>query len=246
MSHALVTGASRGIGRAIAELLLARGRSVIASARDGALLASLEQAHPGRVTTIPCDLAQPGAAAKLIERAREVGTLHEVVLAAGIARYAAFADVTEQDLRAQLELNFIAPFTLLQHAGRSMAEGSMVVVASTLAFRTAPTTAAYAASKAALVSAARSAALELAPRVRVNVVAPGVVDTDMVRAPRRALSRGEDAAALVAQQLASLRALHPLGRLGTPEEVAEAVLYLLDARWLTGTVLTIDGGLTVS
>jgi 3-oxoacyl-[acyl-carrier protein] reductase len=135
---------------------------------------------------------------------------------------------------------------LLQAAARHMQAGSIVVLASTLAFRSAPTTSAYAASKAALLSAAKSAALELAPRIRVNALAPGVVDTDMVRVPRRALGANEDAAPVLAEQLEALRKLHPLGRLGTAEEVAEAALYLLEASWLTGSVLTIDGGLTLS
>lgn len=239
--YALVTGASRGIGRAVVECLVASGRKVIASARESAALRELEREG---VVVLAQDLSQPHADA-LIERAARIGTLSEVVLAAGIARYQSFAEVSEEELRAQLELNFVAPFLLLRALARTMQAGSIVVVASTLAFRSAPTTAAYAASKAALVSAARSAALELAPRVRVNVLAPGVVDTDMIRVPRRELLPGEDRAALIGEQLEALRALHPLGRLGTPEEVAEAVRYLLEAPWLTGSVLTLDGGLTL-
>jgi NAD(P)-dependent dehydrogenase (short-subunit alcohol dehydrogenase family) len=245
VSYALVTGASRGIGRAIAELLVARGRHVIASARDSEALRALERAHPQQLIALPHDLATDGAST-LIERASALGALDEVVLAAGIARYAPFVDTSERDLRAQLDINFIAPFLLLQSAAKHMTHGSIVLVASTLAFRAAPATSAYAASKAALLSMAKSAALELAPRLRVNVLAPGVVDTEMVRVPRRSLHEGEDPVSVVAEQLEALRKLHPLGRLGTPEEIAEAALYLLDAKWLTGSVLTIDGGLTLS
>jgi NAD(P)-dependent dehydrogenase (short-subunit alcohol dehydrogenase family) len=118
----------------------------------------------------------------------------------------------------------------------------MVLVASTLALAPAPLTAAYAASKAALISVARSLAIELGPRgVRVNAVAPGVVDTEMIRAPRP----GEDSAAAVAARLERLRRLHLLGRLGSPVDVAEAVLYLLCAPYVTGTILTLDGGLSL-
>jgi 3-oxoacyl-[acyl-carrier protein] reductase len=246
---ALVTGASRGIGRAIAELLLARGRHVVACARDEAALAQLAQAHPGRVTTLPLDLTVSGAAAWAIDESqRRAGPLHELVLAAGVVAYAPLGAVSEAQLRAQLELNFIAPFAMLQRAGvamRARGQGAIVAIASTLAFRAAPATAAYAASKGALVSAARAAALELAPEVRVNVVAPGVVDTDMVRVPRRPVAADERAEEVVDAELEQLRLLHPLRRLGTPEDVARASLYLLEASWVTGTVLTIDGGLSL-
>jgi NAD(P)-dependent dehydrogenase (short-subunit alcohol dehydrogenase family) len=124
-----------------------------------------------------------------------------------------------------------------------------VNVASTLATNPAEGTAAYAASKAALIAWTRALALELAPhQVRVNAVAPGIIDTDMIH-----VLRGVDPAGLppaeqearVAAQLGRLAALHPLGRLGTPDEVAEAVIYLLEAKFVTGTVLVVDGGLTL-
>jgi 3-oxoacyl-[acyl-carrier protein] reductase len=242
--YALVTGASRGIGRAVVELLVARGRTVIASARDSHKLNELQQRHGDKVIPLARDLTLHPE--RLVEDACKFGTLSEVVLAAGIARYASFEATAEADLRAQLETNFFAPYRLLQAASQHMQTGSIVVLASTLGFRSAPTTSAYAASKAALISAAKSAALELAPRIRVNTLAPGVVDTDMVRAPRRPPREGEDAAHVIAEQLEELRALHPLGRLGTADEVAEAALYLLEAPWVTGSVLTIDGGLTLA
>jgi len=246
---ALVTGASRGIGRAIVELLLARGRRVVACARDAQALADLEDAYPDHVTALPIDLTLPGAALWAVDEAvKRAGPLDELVLAAGMVKYAPLGAVTDQLLRAQLELNFIASFTMLQHAGvamRARGRGAIVAIASTLAFRAAPTTAAYAASKGALVSAAAAAALELAPQVRVNVVAPGVVDTDMVRVPRRPLAPDEQQDEVVDAELEALRVLHPLQRLGRPEDVASAVLYLLEAEWVTGSVLTVDGGLSL-
>jgi NAD(P)-dependent dehydrogenase (short-subunit alcohol dehydrogenase family) len=127
--------------------------------------------------------------------------------------------------------------------------GAIVNVASTLATNPAEGTAAYAASKAALIAWTKSFALELAPhQVRVNAVAPGIIDTDMIHVLRGAeastLPEAEHASRLAAQ-LAQLAALHPLGRLGTADEVAEAVIYLLDAKFVTGTVLVVDGGLTL-
>jgi 3-oxoacyl-[acyl-carrier protein] reductase len=244
---ALVTGASRGIGLAIAELLLQRGREVVAVARDADRLGELARAHPGRVRSIALDLTAPGATQSLGDDVLRRGAhVDELVLCAGMVRYGELGQVPEADLRAQLELNFVAPYQLTQRFGAAMrkaGKGAIVHVASTLAFRSAPGTSAYAASKAALLSLTHSAAIELAPQVRVNGVAPGVVDTDMVRVPRGG-SPHEHPEAREADTLEGLRKLHPLGRLGEPRDVAAAVLYLLDAPWVTGSVLTVDGGLT--
>ncbi|HEY6878957.1 MAG TPA: SDR family oxidoreductase, partial [Polyangiales bacterium] len=128
----LVTGASRGIGRAVVELLLVRGRNVLACARDSEQLREL--ARRDRVAILPCDLAQPGAPQQLIERASAIGPLRELVLAAGVAQHAAFANVSERALREQLELNFFAPFFLIQHAAARMERGAIVAIGSTLAF----------------------------------------------------------------------------------------------------------------
>ena len=247
---ALVTGASRGIGAAVCEELLRAGRRVVASARDQAALRSMAERFPGRVAWVAADLAQPGEAERLARAAEEAfGPLDEAVLCAGIVRYGAVGSISETDLRAQLEVNFVAPFLLAQAVGGAMAargRGAIVLVASTLGQRPAPLTAAYSAAKAALLSATRSFAVELAPAVRVNALAPGVVDTDMVRALREPPRPGESQQRARARQLEQLRQLHPLGRLGLPADVAAAAKYLLEAPWITGTVLTVDGGLTAS
>ncbi len=245
---ALVTGATRGIGRAVVEAMLRTGRQVVACARDQAHLDALRALDPSRVHVVRADLAEAGEAVRVVDAALQIaGHLDELVCAAGIVRYAALAEVTESDLRAQLEVNLIVPFLMSQRAGLHMRErghGSIIHVASTLGERPAHGTSVYSASKAALLQATRALALELAPEVRVNAVAPGVVDTDMIRVLRGVapsdpvqLSKALDA------QLAALTALHPLGRLGTPSEIAEAILFLLDASWITGATLRIDGGL---
>jgi 3-oxoacyl-[acyl-carrier protein] reductase len=121
-----------------------------------------------------------------------------------------------------------------------------VLVSSTLATHPAPDTSAYAASKAALVAAMRSFALEFAPRVRVNALLPGVVDTDMIRVPRPSGNAASpEHTRPVEHVLAELTAIHPLRRLGNVDDVAQAAQYLLDASWVTGTALTVDGGLSV-
>lgn len=243
---ALVTGATRGIGRAVLERLLSKGRRVIACARDEKALDALVAAYPGQVWAVPADLGVVGEAVRVAQAAYALAPrIDELVYAAGIVRYASIGSVIETDLRAQLEVNFVAPFLMAQELGVRMKEqggGAMVLVASTLGERPAKDTAAYAASKAALMQAARSLALELAPLVRVNTVAPGVVDTDMVRVLRGPVSAEGKVAALNAQ-LAQLADLHPLGRLGTAAEISEAIAFLLDASWITGTTLRIDGGL---
>lgn len=244
---ALVTGASGGIGEAVVERLVVEGRTVLAHGRDRTVLDSLVARHGGKVRALWADLAAAGAAEALFDEAvRASGQLDELVCAAGIVRYAPVGKVSEADLRAQLEVNFVSAFLLAQRAGLHMKErgtGAIVLVASTLGERPAPSTSAYGASKAALIAMARTFALELAPSVRVNVVSPGIVDTPMVRASRD--GRELDQAGVEAQ-LKKLAALHPLGRTGTPAEVAQAVSFALEASWMTGSVLTLDGGVSLA
>ena len=161
-------------------------------------------------------------------------------------QYTALAQLTPEALYEQFEINCFAPGLLARDAALHLAAhggGAIINVASTLGLKPAPLTAAYAASKAALISLTRSLALEQgAHGVRVNAVAPGVIDTDMIRAERRA---ADGSALPVEAQLEALRKLHLLGRLGAPAEIAQAVLYLLDAQFVTGTVLVADGGLSL-
>lgn len=254
---ALITGATRGIGRAVCEALLMTGRRVVATGRDRARLDELAREHGDRVVTLACDLSVHGAWSELLDQVdARAGGIDELVCNAGIVRYGRVGSVREDDLRAQLELDFVVPYLLAQRVGCAMKQrggGAIVHVASTLGERSAPDTSAYAASKAALISITRSFALELSPAVRVNAVSPGIVDTDMVqvlRAPTVEAPAGVEAREAARQrelaaQRAELTALHPRGRLGKPEDIAQAVLFLLDAPWITGTVLTVDGGVSL-
>jgi len=237
----LVTGASRGIGRAIAQELLLRGATLAVVGRDADPLLRLSAEAPARVTILVCDLADRAARSEIVPRAVEaLGGLDGFVSAAGVVHYQAVPQVEEDALREQLEVNLLAPTMLAQQAAEAMgAGGSIVTITSTLAQRAAPHTLAYAISKAGLEACVRGLALELAPRgIRVNAVCPGVIDTDMIRAPRPGGDPKQTEAALE-----QLRRLHPLGRLGRPMEVAEAALYLLDASFVTGVSLPVDGGL---
>ena len=250
----LVTGASRGIGRAVVAALAARGARVAAVGRDRKALESVAAADPSRIVPLQADLSVASERDAVVGRALDaIGGIDALVCSAGIARYARVGSLDEDHLREQWRVNLVAPVLLAQEAAAWMKEhggGAIVQVASTLAVRPAVSTLGYAASKAALVAAARTMALELAPHgIRVNVVAPGVVDTDMARQLRLEPGEPEPVGparqARVDRQLAALRELHPLGRLGRPEDVVQAILYLMDATWVTGSVVTVDGGLLV-
>jgi NAD(P)-dependent dehydrogenase (short-subunit alcohol dehydrogenase family) len=250
----LVTGASRGIGRAIAEDLVAAGARVFATGRDADALRSLRQTAPDRIATFEADLTDAAARKKLLDFATTLWDgLDGLVSAAGIVRYQEAAGMEEEALRAQLDVNLVAPALLIRDFAKHLREretgGAVVVVGSTLATHPAPMTAAYAATKAGLTALARTFALELgAHDIRVNVVAPGLVDTDMIRVPRTPTGEAEPEGAerdeAVRAQLEELGGLSVLGRLGKPEEIAEAVRYLLDAPFVTGHVYVVDGGLT--
>lgn len=252
MGRVLVTGASRGIGRAVVVALAARGTAVAAAARDREALEVLRGL--GDVHPVWADLAVADDRDSLVERAAtRLGGLDGLVCAAGIARHARVGAIEPADLDAQLTVNLLAPVLLAQAAAphmRAAGRGSIVALSSTLASRAAPATVGYAASKGGLEAAVRGLALELAPDgIRVNAVAPGVVDTDMVRAlrlePGEPEPIGEALRERVDAQLEVLRRLHPVGRLGTPEEVAAVVLHVLDSPYTTGSVVTVDGGLTL-
>lgn len=249
----IVTGATRGIGRATVDAILDSGGRVVGIARDDEALARLEAQYGGRVRGVAAQLERVGELEAVVEQA--VGTFGEVdglVNCAGIAVYEPIGSITVDAIEVQLRVNLIAPLLLSQAVARHMSDrgGAIVNVSSTLSERVAQHTTVYAATKAGLNALTRGLALELAPRgIRVNAVLPGGVETDMLRSPR--LRPGESLTSSeteerVRSQLASLASLHPLGRLGTPAEVAAVVVDALDQPWQTGSLLTIDGGLSLS
>lgn len=248
----IVTGATRGIGRATAESILERGGRVVGIARDEQALAELEAAYPTTLRGIAADLGDTDRLEDLADRAVDAfGGVEGLIHCAGVAVYEAVGGIEPCSVRTQLDVNLVAPLLLSQAVSSHMRErgGAIVHVSSTLAERVAQFTAVYAATKAALNAVTRTLALELAPfGIRVNAVLPGAVDTDMLRAPR--LAPGEsltdaEIAARIEGQLDALRALHPLGRLGKPEEIASVILGALDQPWQTGSLITIDGGLSL-
>lgn len=231
----LVTGASRGIGRAIAESLLRSGHHVLLTARDTAKLDEVAKPFARCAHVFAADLLDATSRQGLVAACeRALGGLDAFVSSAGIVSYGDVISASEEDLRRQIETNLVAPLLLARALTQTLADGgAMVFIASTLANHAAPGTTAYAASKAGLLATTRGLALELGARgIRVNSVSPGIVETDMVK------SRD-------ANEMKALLALHPLGKFVAASDVAEAVDYLLNAQWVTGTDLVLDAGLTL-
>jgi NAD(P)-dependent dehydrogenase (short-subunit alcohol dehydrogenase family) len=246
----LLTGASRGIGRAIADELSAGGAQLALVGRDRATLDSVATSGGTGHVALVADLEDAADVDQLVDRALvALGGLDAFVSAAGMVEYVHSSTLSAAGLERQQTVNFVGPLRIALSAARALpGDGCMVFVASTLGLAPAPLTLAYGASKASLIAAVRSLALELGPRgIRVNAVAPGPIDTAMLRAvrylPGEAPLAPDAAEARIQAQIGALRDLHPLQRLGRPEHVAYTVSYLLTAPYVTGNILAVDGGL---
>ncbi len=220
MTRTLITGAGSGLGRAIARELASAGHELVLAGRREPPLRALAAELGAEV--LVGDITRDPAA--LVEAA---GPLAHLVNNAGHGHLASVDAWTAEDLRALLEVHVVAPALLARAwAAQAPQGGSVLNISSTLARRSAPGLGLYASAKAALSSLTRTLALELAPRLRANALLVGVVPTEM--------TRGRD--------LDALAALHPLG-LGAPEDVARAARSLIEAPWITGVELPVDGGL---
>jgi len=241
----LVTGASRGIGRTIAIRLAAAGHRVAMTARDATALSAVadELAGPGLV--FPADMTADGTVEQVVDAVeRQWGPVEILVANAGAGTSAPLVETTDHDWRRMLEVNLTVPFHCLRRTLPAMIAagwGRVVVVASTAAKIGAPYTAAYTASKHGVLGLVRTAAAEVARSgVTVNAVCPGYVDTPMTDATVAAIVHrtGRDAA----EVRALLAGKQPIGRLITPDEVATAVLSLIDNPAVTGQAVNVDGG----
>jgi len=236
---ALVTGASGGIGAAIARALHAQGAVVVLSGTRRDALEALAAALGERVHVCPADLADPAAPALLVEAAEAAaGPLHILVNNAGLTRDMLALRMEDADWQAVLEVDLTAPFRLARAVLRGMLRrraGRIVSISSIIGATGNAGQANYAAAKAGLIGLTKALAQEVAPRgVTVNAVAPGFVATPMTEK-------------LSAEQRARIAAAIPLPRLGKPEDVAAAVVYLAsdEAAWVTGATLHVNGGMAM-
>lgn len=242
---ALVTGASKGIGAGIARELAAAGAAVVvnyASDRNGAeSVVNAIIAGCGRAIAIQADVAKSADVARLFERAKEAfGSLDILVNNAGVYQAMPVADLTEQEFHRQINVNLLGPLLVIRESLRHFGPdgGSIINIGSVASRSHPPGYSIYSASKAGLDAVTGVLAKELASRkIRVNSVNPGAT-----------LSEGTKEAGLygVGSNIEKqLIAMTPLGRMGTPEDIAKVVAFLAsdDSGWLTGEVILASGGL---
>src|SRR5438477_2361198 len=244
---ALVTGASRGIGRATAAALARAGAHVLVhygrSAREAESLVSEIQTEGGLANAVSADLGTPNGAALLAKQVRSIvgDRLDVLVLNAGISKAARLADYTIEDFDNLFVTNVRSPFFLVQQLLPVLGEGSNVVVISSIGAHAVagkpdldnPSILAYASTKGALETLVKHWAAILGPHgIRVNAVAPGVIDTDSSNFTKT--EAGREAAL----------GMQALKRIGKPEDVADVVAFLASdaARWITGASIPVDGG----
>lgn len=238
---AIVTGASRGIGFAIAERLVAEGAQVAITARKPeALQEAVARLGPDHAIAVAGNAADPDHQREVVDRVvAQWGRLDMFVNNTGINP--AYGPLTELDLDAArkiMDVNVVAALAWVQHAHRAWMKdhgGAIVNVASVAGQRPAPGIAFYGTSKAALIHLTEELAVELGPDIRVNAVAPAVVKTRFATA----LYEGKE------ERVAKA---YPLKRLGVPEDIGSVVAFLLsdDAGWMTGQTLTVDGGVLLT
>ncbi len=236
---AIVTGASRGIGRAIARRLASQGAHVVAAARGDNARAVAEEitAAGGRADAAALDVTEAGAAGAVVaETIGRLGHIDILVNNAGITRDQLMLRMKREDWDAVLATNLTGAFALTQAVLKPMVRqrgGRIICISSVVGQSGNAGQANYAASKAGVIGFAKAVALEVASRgITVNVVAPGLVETDMTRELTGA-ARDEWASKI------------PLRRLGTPDDIASAVCFLAsdEASYITGQVLAVNGGM---
>jgi 3-oxoacyl-[acyl-carrier protein] reductase len=228
---AIVTGAARGIGRGIVERLAEDGYRVMALDRldDVHEVAAGLRGIGADVDSAVVDIRDRDAIAAIMDRIAPIDVIVNNAAVTGTHR---FEDLTEDDFRENFDINTVGTFIVAQEGARRMRNGGRIVNIASRSFAGAPQMAHYAASKTAVVGLTRAMAIDLSPRdIRVNAVAPGVVDTEMLHY-------------MTPERQKVMLELQLLGRIGQPEDIARAVAFLAakENRYITGQVLIVDGG----
>lgn len=241
---ALVTGASSGIGAAVARRMSAAGANLVLVARRRAELEALARELGERTLVRVTDVTDPVAVRSTVaDSASYFGRLDIAVNGAGVTAPAALVDADATNWRLHIDVNLSGSYYVAREAGllmRAGGGGTIVNVGSDLSRSGAAMFVPYCAAKAGIIGLTRALAAELAPTVTVNAICPGPVDTPMLAAEFELLGGG-DAAAARAEMLSRV----PLGRLATAAEVADGIFYLaVQAPFATGTMLELDGGIT--
>ena len=241
---AVVTGGTAGIGAETVRRLVAEGARVVLVGRSGERAAALVAALGERASFVAADLTDDGSAEAIVAEAlRRHGRLDVLVNNAAMDHTGDLLDTPLAEVRALFELNVFGAIAMLQAAARAMLPdgGSIVNVSSRLASVGVPTMSLYSASKGALLALTRAAAVELAPTIRVNAVAPGMTRTPLFEAW---LAEQQDPVRTERETVASV----PQQRLAEPADVAAAIAFLAsrDAAHVTGVSLPVDGGYTAA
>ena len=244
--YALITGAGSGIGLATAEHFIKNNWKVIAVGRTQSKLEELRSKFPDQVMAVQCDIANASDVSKLLSKITSlVPQIKALVNNAGIWKRLSFLETDDAIWREQFETNILGSVRitrdLLKLSIAQKSALSVVNISSTLGVRPVAETAAYSASKAAMVSWTQTLALEMAKyKIRVNCICPGIIDTPIHH------FHGDSSPESTALR-ASLQNAQPLGRMGKPEDVASGVFYLCsnEAEWVTGSTLNIDGGISL-
>jgi len=242
---AIVTGGTSGIGRGIAELFAEEGASVVINGRNkirGEKVTRGICSRGGRAIFVPGDVTDIETNQHLVNTAvSEFGCVNVLAMNAGMLGIGNISELSIETWKKTFDININAIFYLIKVAVPEMLkskEGSIVVTGSLAAFRGFPNHTAYCASKGALVPLVRQLAIDLAPQIRVNTICPGQIDTPLLRNSVSAFPNPET---IIQETIDRI----PMKRLGSTKDIAKAAVFLAcdDSSWMTGTALTLDGGL---
>lgn len=242
---ALITGSTRGMGKAIATLFAREGAHVVITGRDQQLGREVVQnisEQDGSAYFVQADISSPEANRRLVEETvAQFGTLDILIPNAGMLGLGSVTEVGEDQWHQTLDTNLNSVFYLLRAAIPEMQKndstGTVVVTGSIAAHKGFPNHAAYCASKGAVESLVRQAAVDYAPDIRINMIQPGPVETKLYKNSAVAFPNSDTILDEVPTSL-------PMKRTGSPDDIAKAILFLAseDSSWITGSVITIDGG----